>query len=210
MPQYKPTWQEPPATYATPAGDCKHQRGCRQYLCTWLVVPVIRRFQSPTWIWLVSHLHLHLPLNQTAPRSTRLHKQIAQDSKGKPTCTQTSGTQPPGSCTLTTCHPLVRDRDNSSPLRLFLKVSGLIPRGPLGSKHESHVTTTLGTGGGPVSCVQLSEGGFQVVYHLGLLSGFSGVVTLAVRFGYGIHPLPQSSSPSQEHSRSAWPATSEA
>ena len=147
---------------------------------------------------------------KSAPRSTRLHKQIAQDSKGKPTCTQTSGTQPPGSCTLTTCHPLVRDRDNSSPLRLFLKVSGLIPRGPLGSKHELHVTTTLGTGGGPVSCVQLSEGGFQVVYHLGLLSGFSGVVTLAVRFGYGIHPLPQSSSPSQEHSRSAWPATSEA
>ena len=34
-----------------------------------------------------------------------------------------------------------------------------------------------------MSYVQLSEGGFQVVYPLGLWSRFSGVVT--VRFGYG-------------------------
>ena len=36
----------------------------------------------------------------------------------------------------------------------------------------------------PVSYVQLSEGGFQVVYPLGLWSRFSGVVK--VRFGYGL------------------------
>ena len=34
-----------------------------------------------------------------------------------------------------------------------------------------------------MSCVQLSEGGFQVVYPLGLWSLFSGVVK--VQFGYG-------------------------
>ena len=39
------------------------------------------------------------------------------------------------------------------------------------------------TGGGPVSCVQLSEGGFQVVYPLGLWSRSSGVVK--VLYGYG-------------------------
>ena len=33
-----------------------------------------------------------------------------------------------------------------------------------------------------MSCVQLSEGGFQVVYPLGLWSRFSGV---KVQFGYG-------------------------
>ena len=35
---------------------------------------------------------------------------------------------------------------------------------------QLHVTTSLSTGGGPVSCVQSSEGGFQVVYPLGLWS----------------------------------------
>ena len=39
------------------------------------------------------------------------------------------------------------------------------------------MTTSLSTGGGPVSYVQLSEGGFQVVYPLGLWSRFSGVVS---------------------------------
>ena len=34
-----------------------------------------------------------------------------------------------------------------------------------------------------MSCVQLSERGFQVVYPLGLWSRFSGVVK--VQFGYG-------------------------
>ena len=48
---------------------------------------------------------------------------------------------------------------------------------------QLHVTTSLSTGGGPVSYVQLSEGGFQVVYPLGLWSRFSGVVK--VLYGYG-------------------------
>ena len=34
-----------------------------------------------------------------------------------------------------------------------------------------------------MSCVQLSEGGFQAVYPLGLWSRFSGVVK--VLYGYG-------------------------
>ena len=45
------------------------------------------------------------------------------------------------------------------------------------------MTTSLSTGGGPVSNVQLSEGGFQVVYPLGLWSLFSGVVK--VLYGCG-------------------------
>ena len=45
------------------------------------------------------------------------------------------------------------------------------------------VTTSLSTGGGPVSCVQLSEGSFQVVYPFGLWPRFSGVVK--VLCGYG-------------------------
>ena len=48
---------------------------------------------------------------------------------------------------------------------------------------QLHVTTSLSTGGGPVSCVQLSEGGFRVVYPLGLWSRSSGVVK--VLYGYG-------------------------
>ena len=54
---------------------------------------------------------------------------------------------------------------------------------PPGFRTQLHVTTSLSTGGGPVSYVQLSEGGFQVVHPLGLWSRFSGVVK--VRFGYG-------------------------
>ena len=64
---------------------------------------------------------------------------------------------------------------------LLRKVSGLIPRAP--PHTQLHVTTSLSTGGGPVSSVQLSEGGFQVVYPLGLWSRFSGVVK--VLYGYG-------------------------
>ena len=45
---------------------------------------------------------------------------------------------------------------------------------PLGFRTQLHVTTSLSTG--RVSYVQLSEGGFQVVYPLGLWSRFSGVV----------------------------------
>ena len=56
-------------------------------------------------------------------------------------------------------------------------------RVPPGFRTQLHVTTSLSTGGGPVSCVQLSEGGFQVVYPLGLWSRSSGVVK--VLDGYG-------------------------
>ena len=35
---------------------------------------------------------------------------------------------------------------------------------PPGFRTQLHVTTSLSTGGGPVSRVQLSEGGFQVVW----------------------------------------------
>ena len=48
---------------------------------------------------------------------------------------------------------------------------------------QLQVTTPPSTGGGPVSCVQLSEGGFQVVYPLGLWSRSSGVVK--VLYGHG-------------------------
>ena len=58
-----------------------------------------------------------------------------------------------------------------------------IPRAPLGFQTQLHVTTSLSTGGGPVSCVQVSQGGFQVVYPLGLSSRSSGRVTVV--HGYG-------------------------
>ena len=47
---------------------------------------------------------------------------------------------------------------------------------PPGFRTQLHVTTSLSTGGGPVSCMQLSEGGFLVVYTLGSCSRSSGVV----------------------------------
>ena len=54
---------------------------------------------------------------------------------------------------------------------------------PPGFRTQLHVTALLSTGGGPVSCRKLSEGGFQVVYPLGLWSRLSGVVK--VLYGYG-------------------------
>ena len=54
---------------------------------------------------------------------------------------------------------------------------------PPGFRTQLHEATSLSTGGGPVSCVQLSEGGFRVVYPLGLWSRSSGVVK--VLCGYG-------------------------
>ena len=45
-----------------------------------------------------------------------------------------------------------------------------------GFRTQLHVNTSFRTGEGPVSCVQLSEGGDQVVYPLGLWSRFSGIV----------------------------------
>ena len=62
---------------------------------------------------------------------------------------------------------------------------GLDSACPPGFQTLLHVTTSLSTGGGPVSCVQLSEGGFQVdgFYHLGLWSRSSGDVK--VLYGYG-------------------------
>ena len=50
---------------------------------------------------------------------------------------------------------------------------------------QLHVATSLTTGGGPVSYVQLPEGGFQVVYPRDLRSWFSGVVK--VQFGCGMY-----------------------
>ena len=49
-------------------------------------------------------------------------------------------------------------------------VWGLIPRAPPGPGvyAQLRVTILLSTGGGPLAYVQLSEGGFQVVYPLGI------------------------------------------
>ena len=52
-----------------------------------------------------------------------------------------------------------------------------------GFRTQVHVTTSLSTGGGPVSCVQLPKGGVQVVCPLALWSRSPGVVK--VRHGYG-------------------------
>ena len=60
---------------------------------------------------------------------------------------------------------------------------GLDSACPPGFRTHLHVTTSLSTGRSPVTYVQLSEGGFQVVYPLGLWSRFSGVVK--VLHGYG-------------------------
>ena len=65
----------------------------------------------------------------------------------------------------------------------FLGRSRVRFRAPAPLRTQLHVTTSLSTEGGPVSCVQLSEGGFQVVYSLGLWSRSSGVVK--VLYGYG-------------------------
>ena len=60
---------------------------------------------------------------------------------------------------------------------------GLDSACPPGFRTQLHVTTLLSTGGGPVRCVHLLEGGFQVVYSLGVWSRASAVVK--VLFGYG-------------------------
>ena len=54
---------------------------------------------------------------------------------------------------------------------------------PAGFRTQLHVTTSLSTGGGPMSYVHLSEEGFQVVYLLGLWYRFSGVVQVQCRYG---------------------------
>ena len=54
---------------------------------------------------------------------------------------------------------------------------------PSGFRTPLHMTTSLSTGGGPVSYVQLSEGDFQVVYPLGLWSRCSGVVKVPYAYG---------------------------
>ena len=56
-----------------------------------------------------------------------------------------------------------------------MKAASFCPLGfdsawPPGFRTQLHVTTSPSTGGGPVSCVQLSERGFQVVYPLDLWS----------------------------------------
>ena len=50
---------------------------------------------------------------------------------------------------------------------------------------QTHMCTSLSTGRGPVSYVQLSEGGFQVVYPRRLWSWFSGVLLIKVLYEYG-------------------------
>ena len=60
---------------------------------------------------------------------------------------------------------------------------GLDSACPPGFQTQLHVNTSLRTGEGPVSCMQLSEGGFMVVYPLGLWSWSLGVVK--VLHGYG-------------------------
>ena len=50
----------------------------------------------------------------------------------------------------------------------FFQRSWVRFRVPPGFRTQLHVTTSLSTGGGPVSCVHLSEGGFPVVSPLGL------------------------------------------
>ena len=62
---------------------------------------------------------------------------------------------------------------------------GLDSACPPGFRTQLHVTTSLSTGGGPVSYMQLSEGGFQLVYPLGLWSRFSRVQVVKVPYGYG-------------------------
>lgn len=51
------------------------------------------------------------------------------------------------------------------------------------SRQVLHMTMSLSTGGGPVGCVHLSEGGFQVVWSLVVWTRIFGSVTLL--FGYG-------------------------
>ena len=46
-----------------------------------------------------------------------------------------------------------------------------------------HVTTSLSTGEGLVGYVQSSEGGFEVVYPLGLWFRVSGVVEVWFEYG---------------------------
>ena len=58
------------------------------------------------------------------------------------------------------------------------KVSGSNPRAPLAFEHVI-ITTSLTTGGGPVSCVQLPEGEVQVAYPLVLWSLVSGHAKVA-------------------------------
>ena len=47
------------------------------------------------------------------------------------------------------------------------------------------VTTSLSTGEGPVSCVLLSEEGFQVMNPFGLWSRSCGVGSVMIGIGYG-------------------------
>ena len=82
-------------------------------------------------------------------------------------------------------HTWVQSSENKIKADPSLDSLGLDSACPPGFRTQLHVTTSLSTGGGPVSYVyvQLSEGDFQVVDPLGLWSWFSGVVK--VRFGYG-------------------------
>ena len=82
-----------------------------------------------------------------------------------------------------TCNIRSSGRETRSKLTHSAEGLGIESACPPGFRTQLHVTTSLSTGGGPVSCVQLSEGGVQVVYHLGVWSRTSGLVQ--VLYGYG-------------------------
>ena len=58
-------------------------------------------------------------------------------------------------------------------------------RGTPGFHTHQKMTTSLSTGGGPVSYMQLSEGDFQEVYPFGLWSWFSGLGVVKDLLGHG-------------------------
>ena len=62
--------------------------------------------------------------------------------------------------------PVVEGRDKAAPFIGRSRARFRVP--PWVSRTQLLVTTSVGTRGGPVSCLQLSEGGFQVVCPLGL------------------------------------------
>ena len=67
----------------------------------------------------------------------------------------------------------------------FFGRSRVDPACPPGLQTQLHVTTSLSTGGGHVSYVQLSEGGFQVVYPGPLGWWFRSSEVVKVLYGYG-------------------------
>ena len=120
---------------------------------------------------LVAHacMHMHMHIRRGGPRAShRIQEHTAQTTPAEST---------PLPISLVLRHHMHVKLTPSS------EGHGSDSARPAGFRTQLHVTTSLSTGGGPVSYVLLSEGGSQVVYPLGLWSRFSGVVK--VRFGYG-------------------------